>query len=133
MPIRRRISDLTSSERELISHEGIIDKIGIPKGKERVVLAHLAYNNFQLPVPKEMDVTDLLTLVRSKQWGDNVEGFYRDRIRSPLTGIRAFCVFCKGGSPKEATECGEVTCPLWSFRTGKNPFHGKFSNVESID
>jgi hypothetical protein len=79
-----------------------------------------------LPTPSQMPVADLLAAARaSSNPGSNVERTYRDRIRSPLTAIRAHCVLCVGGSPKGATNCGVVFCALWPFRTGKNPYYGK--------
>ena len=32
--------------------------------------------------------------------------------------IRAKCLDCGGGSPKEVTLCQIVDCPLWQFRFG---------------
>jgi len=90
------------------------------------------------PVPKEMHVNDLLDMVRQGNETDNVEVAYRERIRSPLTGIRAYCVFCSGGSPRGATNCTNTCCSLWPFRTGSNPFFGKLGkpgegNEEATD
>lgn len=75
--------------------------------------------------PKAMRTEDLLALVKVSSNGDNVEGRYRDRIRSPLTAIRSYCVECSGGSPKQAGECVQVSCPLWMFRFGTNPLFGQ--------
>jgi len=44
---------------------------------------------------------------------------------SPLKAIRAKCVDCSGGSDAEARKCVVAGCPLWPFRTGANPFHGR--------
>jgi hypothetical protein len=44
---------------------------------------------------------------------------------SPLKAIRAKCIDCSGGSPSEARKCVAYKCPLWAFRMGHNPFHGK--------
>jgi len=41
---------------------------------------------------------------------------------APLKAIRANCVECSGGSAAEARKCVTVTCPLWPYRMGKNPF-----------
>lgn len=40
---------------------------------------------------------------------------------TPLKAIRAKCVDCSGGNRKEATNCPSEKCPLWQYRTGKNP------------
>lgn len=86
------------------------------------------------PHPKDVPVEILLAGVQYVQNGGNefgrIEEFYRSRIRSPLTAVRAFCVMCMDG-PKKASECQSVTCPLWAFRKGKNSFFGR--NREEAD
>lgn len=47
---------------------------------------------------------------------------YRDKVRNPMTAIRAKCVECCNGSLKEVTECTVTACALYPFRKGKNPF-----------
>jgi hypothetical protein len=42
--------------------------------------------------------------------------------RNPLKAIRAKCLECCGGSPKEVRLCPDVACALHPFRTGTNPF-----------
>jgi len=84
-------------------------------------LAHIGY----FPKPNEMRVQDLIANVRLTYPNpDNVEVTYRQRIRSPLTGIRAFCVQCKYFRPGEVRKCQEMSCPLWPFRMGRNRFRG---------
>lgn len=41
---------------------------------------------------------------------------------SPMQAIRRTCMACAGNSPNEVMECASVTCHLWPFRTGKNPW-----------
>jgi hypothetical protein len=74
------------------------------------------------PAPNELPVVDMLANTRVMfAPGFNVERTYRNRIRSPLTGIRGFCVIvCKSGSPKSVATCWNMSCPLWAFRMGKN-------------
>ncbi|SDB39811.1 hypothetical protein SAMN05660653_01894 [Desulfonatronum thiosulfatophilum] len=43
-------------------------------------------------------------------------------LRNPLKAIRAKCLECCGGSPKEVRLCTDASCVLHPFRTGKNPF-----------
>ena len=50
---------------------------------------------------------------------------YKDRIRNPMTAIRAKCVECSNGSIAEVQQCRVTTCALYLFRAGKNPFHSK--------
>jgi hypothetical protein len=50
---------------------------------------------------------------------------------SPIRAIRAKCVDCSGGSMAEVRLCALTHCPLWAFRMGHNPFHGKTSEMEA--
>ena len=50
---------------------------------------------------------------------------YNSKVRNPMTGIRAKCVECSGGSLKEVNECHITTCALHPFRMGVNPFNKK--------
>lgn len=50
---------------------------------------------------------------------------YIDRVKNPLTAIRAFCVACMGGYLGEVEKCSAEGCALYKFRKGKNPFHAK--------
>jgi hypothetical protein len=38
-----------------------------------------------------------------------------------LSAVRAFCVWCCGGSTHEVQKCTAVSCALWQFRMGTNP------------
>lgn len=40
---------------------------------------------------------------------------------TPLKSIRANCLDCCNGQPKEVRECQITDCPLWHYRFGKNP------------
>ncbi len=46
---------------------------------------------------------------------------------SPIKAIRANCVDCSGGQVAEVRKCVAVSCALWPFRMGVNPFYGKGS------
>jgi hypothetical protein len=77
------------------------------------------------PLPIEMRVQDLLLALRQPYDATSaVERTYRERIRSPLTAIRAFCVLCAGG-PKLATACDKIECPLWAFHRGRNALRNR--------
>lgn len=39
--------------------------------------------------------------------------------------IRAKCKDCCAGYEAEIRKCVQYDCPLWPFRMGKNPFHGR--------
>lgn len=46
-------------------------------------------------------------------------------ITNPIKAIRAKCLDCSNGSPNEVTLCPVQQCPLWPFRSGKNPYRTK--------
>lgn len=46
-------------------------------------------------------------------------------ITNPIKAIRAKCLDCSNGSPNEVTLCPCKQCPLWPFRSGKNPYRTK--------
>lgn len=56
---------------------------------------------------------------------DRVIANYKDKIRSPSTAIRAFCVTCMGGYVRMVAKCTAPQCPLYQFRFGTNPMHGR--------
>lgn len=40
--------------------------------------------------------------------------------QTPIRAIRAKCIEC-AGSPRAATRCEKDNCPLYPYRTGRNP------------
>lgn len=45
-------------------------------------------------------------------------------IPKPLSKIiKEKCVDCCGGDQSEVLKCTSISCPLWLYRTGKNPFN----------
>jgi len=40
---------------------------------------------------------------------------------TPLKAIRAKCLDCSGFQPSEVRKCKLVSCPLYTYRMGKNP------------
>lgn len=44
---------------------------------------------------------------------------------SPPKAIRAKCLDCVGQQPSEVRKCVATGCPLWPYRMGRNPFHGR--------
>ena len=40
---------------------------------------------------------------------------------TPLKAIRAKCLDCSAWQPSEVRRCSDLTCPLFSYRFGKNP------------
>lgn len=51
---------------------------------------------------------------------------YKERVKNPLTAIRAACVECMGGGVQEIASCASTGCPLHPFRMGKNTMHGTY-------
>ncbi|UOF81281.1 hypothetical protein [Caudoviricetes sp.] len=50
---------------------------------------------------------------------------YTEMGHKPLgfrKAIKAFCLWCVNGSYSEVTKCVATECPLYPYRTGKNPF-----------
>lgn len=45
----------------------------------------------------------------------------RERRVSPMQAIRAKCLNCSGGRPREVRDCPVTDCALYPFRDGKNP------------
>lgn len=72
---------------------------------------------------KKIPLDDIALLTRMPDNATNQDVVYRNRIKSRMTAIRAFCVLCVGG-PRAARMCPSVSCPLWPFRMGHNPFRG---------
>lgn len=71
----------------------------------------------------------------------------RERGISPMMAIRKKCLDCTAGQFQEVKACPVLSCPLWMFRTGKNPncgnnasnpylvqefFHGKENQPASM-
>lgn len=82
--------------------------------------------------PKDIDRSTLLELVKQPDHYDNVEKVYRDRIKNPMTAVRAFCVLCCGGVPSAVKSCAKVNCPLWALRLGKNNYSTRKGNPEAL-
>ena len=59
---------------------------------------------------------------------DRIIAKYKERITSPLTGIRAHCVECMGGTVSLVAECAAEKCALHPFRMGKNTMHVKYGD-----
>ena len=51
-------------------------------------------------------------------------------IKNPVKAIRAFCLECSGDSTAEVKFCPREVCPLYPFRTGKNPYRQRREMTE---
>ena len=51
---------------------------------------------------------------------------------TPIKAIRAKCLECTGGCPKEVRKCGNVECALYLYRMGKNPNRKGMGQVTNL-
>ena len=47
-----------------------------------------------------------------------------------LAAVRRNCLDCAGGSTAEVRRCGQIACPLWSFRMNTNPWRAPASDAQ---
>ena len=57
---------------------------------------------------------------------------YHERVKSPITAIRSFCVSCMGGYVKEVKNCTAPACPLYPLRLGVNTFSAKYGKPRPV-
>lgn len=57
---------------------------------------------------------------------------YKERVKSPITAIRAFCISCMGGYVKEVNKCTAKGCPLYPLRLGVNVFSAKYGKPRPV-
>jgi hypothetical protein len=98
---------------------------GVPKMKLRRHIDALETRlAFQGANPKEVPFDELKEHVQADHGEGSIMAKYRERIKNRATGIRAYCVQCQGGEVAAVRECAAITCPLYPFRMGKDPFRG---------
>jgi hypothetical protein len=125
MPIKTRdfsnvnLDDLQAPAK-VFTPDGNAVIANLPKNVQRTA-GFLTYGGSN---PKEVPIDDIIAMLRVPQNDDNMERAYRNRIKGRLSAIRAFCVLKEGG-PRAARMCSSVTCPLWPYRMGTNPFRRK--------
>ncbi len=57
---------------------------------------------------------------------------YQERVKSPITAIRSFCISCMGGYVKEVKNCTAPDCPLYPLRLGVNVFSAKYGKPRPV-
>jgi hypothetical protein len=124
-------NDLASKLREL---DGLPSKESfalIPKLEQRylVTVARELYGGKDPAEVPRGDLDVILGLHNDGAEPEEIE--YKERVKNPVSAVRAFCVQCMGGSVAYVTDCTAVTCMLWPFRMGHNAFYGKLSDTES--
>lgn len=78
---------------------------------------------------REIDIPERLSGETEDEAAARIEAKYRDRAKSPLKAIRAFCVLCMGCQPREVGKCQAFECVLYPFRFGRNPY-GKHKTIK---
>lgn len=142
MPIKKR--NVSSSAAPIIETENMakfpfieakpkkpVEDTGIFEGKDTLPpsyargFGNLAESCGDTPTDIPLSVADRFKLLRvANDTSTATEQRYRNRVRNRQTAVTAFCVTC-AGTRKAVTECAAITCPLWAFRTGKNPYRTK--------
>lgn len=56
---------------------------------------------------------------------DKIINDYKGGVDSYKTAIRAHCVECMGGLVQSIKGCTSITCSLYPFRMGENPFDAR--------
>lgn len=51
---------------------------------------------------------------------------------TPIKSIRAKCIDCSAGQPKEVKLCPDMECPLFPYRLGKNPNRKGIGNKRAV-
>lgn len=131
MAIRRRLTSKTDEELAVIlapahnkeSTVSTFEALGIEEKHRFSFQRSMAWSG-DLPDPRQMPVADLLDMVRQCPNDNPKEQAYRNRVKSPLTAIRAQCIMCTE-TRNQIIECARIECSLWPFRLGKNPFYGR--------
>lgn len=138
MPIKRRSAiptyeepapkpegplNIVAKPKEPMPEAGIVDYFGDDPA-QRLRIGMVAISMGDQPDAK-FNVTDRVALLRTPYDKKNLqERRYRNRVKNRATAITAMCIVCQG-TRKAVTECIDTACPLWAFRFGGDPFHGK--------
>jgi hypothetical protein len=89
--------------------------------------------DYMLKDPKSLNYDQMLEILGMQPSSDTaMDTKYREKIKSPITAIRAFCISCQGDIPG-VNDCATFNCPFWPFRMGKNPFFRKLNVDENAD
>lgn len=63
--------------------------------------------------------------IRNHATEAKVAGKIVEAPTTPKRAIRLKCLDCSANQIVEVRECTHTRCPLWPFRMGKNPYHGR--------
>lgn len=128
----RKLSEEPSRHREVLegrladAYANLKELSGIPKLKEKKRIEVLEQTlSWQGANPKQVPFDELKEHVQSSHGSDVIGAKYRARINNRTTATRAYCVTsCMGDDVAAVRECSSITCPLYPFRMGKDPFRG---------
>lgn len=88
--------------------------------------------------PKDVPIPDLIYMIRGcpslvniGTTETSIKQKSVDRVKGPLTAIRAYCIDCMGGSTTMVRDCTDNRCAHWPFRMGNNPFFGKIADADA--
>lgn len=113
--------ELDELEETIESEENPIKRLKLRKKAER--LEYML--SWQGANPKEIDRTELRQVNTQPLHEDATSDKSRAAVKNPRTAIRAYCVSsCMCGQPSLVRECTSITCVLWPFRMGADPFRG---------
>jgi hypothetical protein len=102
--------------------------------REKLVLRHRWKRLACRAVYGTTDPSDIpfedLKIITSLATSDPMATKYAEKIKSPVTGIRAFCYDCQGNDIAGVRNCTNSICVLFPFRMGKNVFFGKLADAE---
>lgn len=76
--------------------------------------------------------TEDLRIIAHLSSDDAHDTKYADRIKSPVTAVRAFCINCQGGGIANVRNCTNMVCPLFPFRMGSNALFGRIANADAV-
>ena len=114
---------IVAKPKEPMPTDGVVEYFGDDSAqRRRIGLVALACGD---QPDEQFNVTDRVALLRTPYDKKNLqERRYRNRVKNRATAITAMCIVCQG-TRKAVTECIDTQCPLWAFRFGGDPFHGK--------
>ena len=81
--------------------------------------------------PKEVPIEHLKYAQQHPSMEFPENGEMSARVKNPVSGIRAFCMICQGGSAPGVRYCTAIQCALFPFRMGKNPFYGRLKDEDT--
>lgn len=80
--------------------------------------------------PKEIPTEDL-RIISNYSSDFFMDTKYAEKIKSPVTAVRAFCFNCQGGTVSFIRNCTNSNCVLFPFRMGSNPFYGRIADADA--